>query len=656
MDDITTTVTIHKWNRTLALSIIPLMLALILIISILSGSVVVRLAKKNLVEESRLQAQLADSWLMSTIAKLDVYRNYIESRCITDQDILNYIDVSNLAHEDFPVGVYVGTSANVMLEPNYYKPGDDYIVTERPWFVTALSENGYVFSEPYIDFMLSKPCVTISTRLKNPSLAPRTDIVRVMGADLYLDYINRLVRNMVENRAVTGGMFVSKNNGLIIANSTGNRLGEQLYNSYLSQHMEELAQFSNGKVITDTLDGITYYVNVMELTQAPWYFITYVETANILKELYLIISVVLIIGALTMLLLFFLIKHYARKMDLVQDQAAALSDRLEVQGTFVELIKLLTENRDFDESINKCLEIIGNFYHADRSYIFNVDYERKVQNNTYEWCSDGVVPQIENLQSISMAVNDRWWKLFEQDGFVHLSNVSKELNPGSVEFDILSDQRISSLLAYPFVHDGVITGYIGIDNPRVNLEETFLIESAASCVSETLLKKQYTDVLYDRSYKDILTGCKNRRAYFEDLSKLSSQKELSVGVVFADLNGLKTTNDTRGHEAGDKLIVEVMHFLDHCFDCYHHEVYRIGGDEFVVFVHDIEERAFHKIIGKTLEILEDMPIVSLGDSWIGSGNMVERQVAEADTLMYMRKKDFYREKGHDRRSVERSDS
>ncbi|MCQ2981989.1 MAG: diguanylate cyclase [Treponemataceae bacterium] len=653
MDTTQPAVETHKWNRILALSIIPIMLGLALVIAVINGFSIVRLAKKNLQVESRLQAQLVDSWITETKAKLSVYRNYLESRCITDEDILNFISVSNLAHDDFPVGVYVGTSENNMLEPNYYHPGDNFVVADRPWFSAALQENEFVMSEPYVDAMLGKPCVTLSARLKNPSLAPRTDIVRVMAADLYLDYVTRLAKNMVSSSAISGGLFVSKETGVIVANSTGLRVGSPLYRQNIEDHLIELASYADGNCIMDTLNRQTFYVNVISLKESPWYLITYVDVKQVLHELYAMILSVLAISAVTVGLLFILINYLSRKMNLVQRQAMQLSDRLEVQSTFVELIKLLTENGDFDESIAKCLQIIGDFYRADRSYIFTIDYEKKTQSNVYEWCKEGVSPQKDNLQSISTSVNQRWWPLFERNGVVQISNIDEELTPGSFEYDMLSFQKIKSLIVYPFVHEGVITGYLGVDNPHRNGRETFLLESAATCVSESLMKKQYTDVLYDRSYKDILTGAKNRRAYFEDLSKLSTQTELRIGVVFADLNGLKDTNDNQGHEAGDKLIIEVKKFLDHSFDCYYHTVYRLGGDEFVVFVYDIEERAFQKIIGKTLEILADMPIVSIGDSWIGSGDMVERQVAEADRLMYMRKKDYYREKGHDRRGNSR---
>ena len=50
--------------------------------------------------------------------------------------------------------------------------------------------------------------------------------------------------------------------------------------------------------------------------------------------------------------------------------------------------------------INKALKEIGEFVKADRVYIFNYDLFNKTTSNTYEWCSEGISPEIENLQNL----------------------------------------------------------------------------------------------------------------------------------------------------------------------------------------------------------------------------------------------------------------
>ena len=89
-----------------------------------------------------------------------------------------------------------------------------------------------------------------------------------------------------------------------------------------------------------------------------------------------------------------------------------------------------------------------------------------------------------------------------------------------------------------------------------------------------------------KAYKDGLTGVKNKLAYLEALAELETALEngelTEYGVVVFDVNGLKTINDTLGHEAGDEAIKSGCRIICHQFD--HSPVFRIGGDEFVAIL------------------------------------------------------------------------
>ena len=94
--------------------------------------------------------------------------------------------------------------------------------------------------------------------------------------------------------------------------------------------------------------------------------------------------------------------------------------------------------------------------------------------------------------------------------------------------------------------------------------------------------------------RDALTGVKSKHAYVEASAEIN--RELADGtaapfaVAVCDVNGLKHVNDTQGHAAGDKLILEACHEI--CDTFKHSPVYRIGGDEFAVILRgsDYEKR------------------------------------------------------------------
>ncbi|MEN1760332.1 HD domain-containing phosphohydrolase [Anoxynatronum sibiricum] len=97
-----------------------------------------------------------------------------------------------------------------------------------------------------------------------------------------------------------------------------------------------------------------------------------------------------------------------------------------------------------------------------------------------------------------------------------------------------------------------------------------------------------------KSYHDSLTGLYNRAYYSEVLDGFEQEGKLPFSILLADLNGLKITNDTLGHEEGDRLLVRVAGILKASVRP-EDLVARIGGDEFVVVMPDATEETAEKI-------------------------------------------------------------
>ena len=87
------------------------------------------------------------------------------------------------------------------------------------------------------------------------------------------------------------------------------------------------------------------------------------------------------------------------------------------------------------------------------------------------------------------------------------------------------------------------------------------------------------------AFRDALTGLRNAAAYRRQLTELDaymSDGGAQLGVVVMDVNGLKTVNDTLGHEAGNALLRTAAQYICDIFS--HSPVFRIGGDEFVAIL------------------------------------------------------------------------
>ncbi len=102
--------------------------------------------------------------------------------------------------------------------------------------------------------------------------------------------------------------------------------------------------------------------------------------------------------------------------------------------------------------------------------------------------------------------------------------------------------------------------------------------------SELDISKDETDKMKELASKDSLTGIRNKTAYDREVERLDKSINESYrtkfGIAMIDLNFLKHTNDTFGHDRGDTAIKDLCDVICSIFK--HSPVFRIGGDEFAV--------------------------------------------------------------------------
>lgn len=111
-----------------------------------------------------------------------------------------------------------------------------------------------------------------------------------------------------------------------------------------------------------------------------------------------------------------------------------------------------------------------------------------------------------------------------------------------------------------------------------------------SKVGMLLKKNQEARYLRSIAYQDLLTGGKNRTAYYEDIPKyFNSSGQTFSWLVLFDLNNLKSINDNYGHAAGDEALRSAFRCIEECFAPYG-SCYRIGGDEFAAFLEGLSEQ------------------------------------------------------------------
>ena len=204
-----------------------------------------------------------------------------------------------------------------------------------------------------------------------------------------------------------------------------------------------------------------------------------------------------------------------------------------------------------------------------------------------------------------------------------------------VIFPLQPFYAIGCLLGTCIIHTFVVGDMQ--DDRRIELEEMLRREAQQEKELGSAKKLAYTDSL---------TGVKSSHAYVEMIKKVDQRivddDIREFGVAVFDLNGLKTVNDTKGHDAGDQYIQSACRMI--CEQFKHSPVFRIGGDEFVAFLEG-EDFRNRKILLAAFETQIDdnarqgKAVVASGMAIFrhGHDNSYRRVFERADHRMYDRK-------------------
>ena len=139
---------------------------------------------------------------------------------------------------------------------------------------------------------------------------------------------------------------------------------------------------------------------------------------------------------------------------------------------------------------------------------------------------------------------------------------------------------------------------LGVFSP-LSVIIVYLLMGLANIVNaRTMLMKPIEDL----STHDKLTGCHNRSKL--ELKIPEYEKYTEYTIIFFDVNNLKLMNDIHGHTIGDKILVEASNQLR--FWHKYGDLYRLGGDEFIVVVTNMTKEHLELIISEWYSTLHPL--------------------------------------------------
>lgn len=324
-------------------------------------------------------------------------------------------------------------------------------------------------------------------------------------------------------------------------------------------------------------------------------------------------------------------------------QKQELKNMLDVQTLITNCVRMLYAVDDLDQTINAVLTQIGEFLVSDRAYVFEIKDE--LMNNTHEWTAPGISPQLEKLQQLDLSLISDWLPFFEKNDCIIIDDVEQLQKTNPAAYATLHAQEITSLIAAPIFLDNKLAGYIGIDNydSEKIKNSSYLLLSMSIFLSYAIRHRNHVDMLHRLSYHDLLTNALNRNAFMDVLSQFRPGQYASAGIIYIDINGMKEINDFYGHHQGDKILITTVAKVFNLFKP--DELFRIGGDEFVIITYDLTETDFYEKFNILRNIFcekTNLPFsIATGSCWVKSPSDLNSLLQQADSAMYTDKKKFY---------------
>lgn len=466
----------------------------------------------------------------------------------------------------------------------------------------------------------------------------------VMGLDILAERYN----NMAD--AIDAQLFVyDRETGKYIIDTIDENPGElsdlknREYNDGYS--FEEMVNSDKGFTSFKSIfTGEDLYVHYSTLEEFNWGIMlaryesqVYAEAEAISNVLVAVSLVIVLILAVYMRML---LKTERRRAKLNEESADIRKLLLEVNEQYTNITVAMKNIREFSNSYAAFfVDTDGEYYYnirsgSDKNHL-SAEEKRYFYGEVFRYAAtvhDGSNDSIAFMQILAdkhlMETNPEFYKFLNDH---HMKDIS---------FAIIAEKNNH-------------VGILGTINPKKSSAARELIEDVAICFMIAVYNKKHLSKTTIAATTDPLTGAANRVAYKKDILEFDEQQAEDFSCLYIDVNELHIRNNKYGHAAGDEMLIYIANTLKEVF--FGHNVYRMGGDEFLVFTKGLSSESVKAMVDTFITKLQLVGYnVAIGMSHRVKNTDCEEVVREAEIRMYEAKAQYYQNK--EERSVTKDKS
>ena len=233
-------------------------------------------------------------------------------------------------------------------------------------------------------------------------------------------------------------------------------------------------------------------------------------------------------------------------MRTLEEENQLLKTELAAERFMIDQITKLNSSEIISDGIQEMLGALGEYVHADRSYVFEIT-DNYITTNTYEWCAPGVTPQIDNLKGITFEEMPQWIEILLKGETILIDHLEDVRESMPQEYELLKVQNIQTLIAFPIsLHDHLI-GFVGLDNPEMGRSR--LIERML------YLLGQHVGTAIDDYKKERIrlemAAAKSRQEYKRDMENILGGAQIGIWSI-------EMTHDKAPRMYADRTMCELL--------------------------------------------------------------------------------------------------